>query len=241
MIYENKNISNISILLTAYKADKFIEECLDSIERQTYFNNNNKFEILLGIDGCISTLNKSLKIKNKYRNLNIFMIYENKGTYITRNTLLNYVKYDNIIFFDIDDIMCDDMIENIIKYKKNNDLIRLSYVNFGNKISEKPKPANGVIYIKKSVIEHVGGYKPWKCSADTELYYRLKNFYKTSNLNLKCFKRRVHDNNLSFNKKTGMNSDIRNKYRYKIFSTIYDKNTLVIKKVSNNNKIEIFK
>jgi len=100
----------ISIIISAYNAQNFIEECLDSIEAQTFFVGNNNYEILLGIDGCFASLNEVARIKAKYRNLRVFYMPENMGVYITFNTLLTYSKKKYILFFGADDIMWPDMI-----------------------------------------------------------------------------------------------------------------------------------
>jgi glycosyltransferase involved in cell wall biosynthesis len=71
----------ISIIIPAYKATLFIKECLDSIQGQTYFSDNGNYEILLGIDGCDETLDMVLKIRNRYKNLKVFMMESNKGVY----------------------------------------------------------------------------------------------------------------------------------------------------------------
>lgn len=52
----------VSIILTAWKTQDYIEECLDSINKQQFFNKEKtNYEILLGIDGCEKTLEKSIK------------------------------------------------------------------------------------------------------------------------------------------------------------------------------------
>jgi hypothetical protein len=48
----------ISVIIAAYNADKFIEECLDSVFNQTYFVDNEYYEVLVGVDGCEKTLDK---------------------------------------------------------------------------------------------------------------------------------------------------------------------------------------
>lgn len=62
-----------SIIIAAYRTKDFIQECLEAIENQTYFKNNDNYEILLGIDGCIETLEKVQQIKNKIRNIKVFL------------------------------------------------------------------------------------------------------------------------------------------------------------------------
>ena len=42
----------ISICITAYKADKFIKECLDSVINQTWLKDHDNWEVIVGVDGC---------------------------------------------------------------------------------------------------------------------------------------------------------------------------------------------
>ena len=54
----------VSVIISAYGAEDYIEECISSVASQSYFQENN-FEILVGIDGCCSTLDKMMKIKDQ--------------------------------------------------------------------------------------------------------------------------------------------------------------------------------
>ncbi|MFW6243295.1 MAG: glycosyltransferase family 2 protein [bacterium] len=190
----------ISIIIAAYQTQDYIEECLDSIENQTYFNNNKNYEILVGVDGCQETLNKLIKIRNKYNNLKIIKMLSNKGSYITLNTLLSLVKFDNIIKFDSDDIMLSNLIEEIMNI--NGDLIRFMYYKYNEKNNEKRKCddyANGCYYINKKVYNILNGYQPWRFSADTEFLLRFKqlNLFKEVKINKPLFYYRQHNHSLT--------------------------------------------
>jgi len=200
----------ISVIITAWQSQNYIEECLDSIENQTYFKNNNQFEVLVGVDACQDTLNKLLKIRHKYRNLNIFMMKENKGTYVVTNTLLDLVKYDNILRFDSDDIMMPEMINEILRYSDDYDVIKLSYYFRDNK---RGVPVDGAIFYKKHVIELAGGYRDWICGADSELLGRIYNRVSIKELKKGLFYRRIHDNALTIKFDTGPNSKLRKEYQ----------------------------
>ena len=230
--------NNISIIISAYKASEFIEECLDSIINQTYFLKNNiKYEILLGIDGCEETLNKVKEIKHKYKNLIVFNMNKNMGVYITLNTLIDYTSYDYIIRFDADDIMMYDMIEKIISENDQNyDIIRFKSYSFKESIN-KIKPsgyAHGVCFFNRIVFNIGGGFKDWICAADTEFFERTKGYIKIKNLKEYLFYRRLHKNNLTIKKDTGHNSQIRNKYIKNIKKT-YNLDEVFLDKVINNN------
>lgn len=214
-------VNGFSIIITAFKSHNYIEECLDSIALQTYFNGNDKYEILLGIDCCEETLDKVNIISGKYPNLRVLYMTKNMGTYVTSNTLLSLVNYENIIRFDSDDIMLPNMVSKINENIINNDLIRFSYYNFNDGedfiTSYNPNStAHGVVYYNEKIIKDLGGYKNWPCSADSDLLYRLKNEHRVLNIKEGLFYRRIHKNSLTKNDETGMHTKLRSFYRSKL-------------------------
>ncbi len=218
---EIKNLKNylnnedgLSIIVTAYNVENYIEECLDSIENQTFFINSNSYEILVGVDDSQKTLDKLIKIRHKYRNLRIFMMESNKGTYITSNTLLSLIKFSKIIRFDSDDIMKSNMVGEIMKHS-NHDLIRFYFDHFEVKNGEKKYTdikyhAKGVLFYKTSLLGKLGGYMPWECSADADFIKRAESLVNEKLINIPLFDRRLHENNLIYT--YGGDSSIRKKY-----------------------------
>jgi len=230
-------IQPISIIITAYQTENFIEECLDSIENQTCFINNNDFEILVGVDACQNTLDKLLNIHHKYRNLRIFMMKSNMGTYITTNTLLNLVKYDNVLRFDSDDIMLPELIKEIMKNINKFDVMRIKcndfiVVNNRRETTEHYRYAAGIIFYKKNILNIIGGYKPWSCAADSELIERINKITKIGYLKNQLFSRRVHANSLSQKTETNLASKIRKDYHDIIIQTRTNNSIYVEKKIN---------
>jgi len=207
----------ISIIISAYKTAEYIEECLNSIYTQTYFKHNDNFEVLIGVDGCSQTLSTIKQILNKYSNLRVFMMNSNQGTYVTCNTLINLVRYNNIIRFDSDDIMKSHMIESIMSEKDGYDVIRFYGQNFKidnkEKIDESIVLPHGVAFFKKTVFDHCGGYQPWRCAADTELLMRIKNDASIKILDEVLFYIRLRPDSLSHHPDTGNNSILRKNYQ----------------------------
>ena len=83
---------------------------------------------------------------------------------------------------------------------------------------------------------------PWKIAADTELIFRIGKFVKFMKMNKILFKRRIHDNNLTIQKKSKMKSVFRKwhiKYINKVSKKIKNINDAVIIKITNNYN-EIF-
>lgn len=231
---------SVSIIITAYETQDFIEECLDSIENQTYFINNDNYEILVGIDGCQKTLDKVLQIYKKYRNLNVFLLVKNSGTYVTTNTLIDLVKYDNIIRFDSDDVMRPELINEIMYYAGEYDIIQFKYRNFRNNLRGvygRSDYANGAIFIRKNVFDLFGGYMPWLCAADYEFLTRVNRHIKIKRHNNLLMYRRMHDNSLTRRNDTKMTSSLRKKYHKLIQDKDYSEICFIDKKISNYFKI----
>lgn len=211
----------ISIIITAYDSAEFIELCLDSVEDQDYFWKWNKYEILLGIDACQSTLEKVKSIKHKYRNLHVFMMDTNEGTYITSNTLIQLTKYGRILRFDSDDIMMSDMVKKLSysSYPKDIQKFRFGCENYYYKTAPElfansmPTVPDGVALYRKGVFDRFGGFMPWRIAADTEFKKRTAGLIKEHLIQENLFYRRVHPNSLTARPDTGRNSPLRLRYR----------------------------
>ena len=223
----------ISIIITAYKVIKYIKETLDSVFNQIWFNMNDNWEILLGIDGCEETLNYLHSIRKNYKNLRVFMMKKNKGTYITTNTMMSIAKYDNILRFDSDDIMNANFIEVLMKESESDDIDRIWFKmeNFG--YSTEKKWAFGQFWIKHWVFDWFGGFLPWICAGDAEFHARTNKYIKSKKIPIILMKRRIHDSNLTVSPKTGMGSNIRLWYSNYI--------TNISEKIKNINDAVIIK
>lgn len=205
----------VSIILTAWKTQDYIEECLDSINKQQFFNKEKtNYEILLGIDGCEKTLEKINQIKHKYNNLKVFYFRENVGTYIVCNTLIMMAEYEYIYKFDTDDIMLPDTISTLYSYTKKEKadmvLAHCKRVHMNTNKTDKPSILGpGLIFIKTETFKKFGGFQPIRCGADTELYKRIQKFTKVKIIPNVCTISRIHNNNLTVKNDTGMKSDYR--------------------------------
>lgn len=202
----------VSVCITAYKSQDYIKECLDSVISQTWFKNHDNWEIIVGIDGCKETLKYVKTIMGNYKNLRVLMMKSNKGTYITSNTIMSSAKYDTLIRFDSDDVMHPNLVERLMENKGANDIVRFRFNNFkqGTDIY-KPQSmfADGVFMIKKDTFMKFGGYRGWRCAADSEFRGRTQNFVTVYKHNELLFDRRVHEASLTRNEDTGLKSDYR--------------------------------
>ena len=209
--------SGISIIITAYNTEKYIKECLDSIARQSWFIDNDEWEILVGIDHCEKTLKKVKSIMGNYKNLRVFYMAENVGTYITSNTLISKAKYARILRFDSDDIMKDCMVERMMDAMctvNKCKLVQCYYENFPKQEGKRGiDKAHGVFLCKKQVFAKYGAFMPWKCGADTEFHTRIdKNDICPVVFPQILFMRRIHNESLTRRKETDKNSELRRQY-----------------------------
>jgi glycosyltransferase involved in cell wall biosynthesis len=212
----------ISIIIPAFETQDFIEECLDSIENQTYFDNNSKYEILVGVDGCKKTKEKLLEIGEKYRNLRVFYSEKNVGWPLIKNSLIPIAKFENILFFDSDDVMCENLVSSVANHSKY-DVVGFSYMNMFDDVDNPnnqhtEKNAKGSLFIKKSVFEKIGGYLNYVCASDREFNIRLKknkiNFFIISDNPLFYYRR--HNNQLTKKEETALGSVLRQKIHNEI-------------------------
>jgi glycosyltransferase involved in cell wall biosynthesis len=190
----------ISVIIPAYKATKYIHDCLASIK--------GNCEILIGVDGFEDTYNHIKHLDG------VYYFKNNVGPYVIKNTLVDKAKHDVILFFDADDIMADGLIDTVYENIQNVDYLPLNYINFQGKINHTGHTMNdAVIAIKKNVFNSLNGFYPWKCGADTEFTYRLQhNSLKKGKLNGVSYYRRLHGENLTMNPLTGHGSAIRKEY-----------------------------
>lgn len=223
---ENNKEIGFTFIIPAYKASRFIEEALLSIENQPFLLSCN-YEILLGIDNCQETLKtvESLNIKN----LRVFYMDSNKGCYVIKNTLIPIAKYKYLFFFDADDILMPECLTTVNDYLQSYDIVRFSYFNFTNDNIEDKQTSSmvacGVFVCNSIVFNYFGGFKDWVCSADAEFQIRsiknIENFNLTT-IHLKnerLFYRRIHSDSLTRSNETGMNSELRLKYKNEITNT----------------------
>ena len=170
------------------------------------------FEILLGIDNCKDTLNH-ISGNSLYENVRVFFFEENNGPFVVKNNLVSESKYENILFFDSDDILCNGSL-NKLNLNTLPDMILLRFKDFFNddisNCSKLIKTAHGVLFIKKSIFLSLNGFENWRCGADTEFIKRFHwNGLKYTKIYDPFFMRRIHTKNLTVSEETKFGSTIR--------------------------------
>lgn len=125
----------VSIIISIYNQEPYIEECINSIINQTFKN----WELICINDG--STDNSLIvleKFKNKYKNL-ILLNEPNCGLSCSRNKGIIRAKGKYILFVDSDDFIRSDTLDLLVSRmeQKNLDMLSFSGVNFIDSVGEK--------------------------------------------------------------------------------------------------------
>jgi glycosyltransferase involved in cell wall biosynthesis len=208
---------SISVVIPTFNNVEYIEECLQSVIDDCV---NVEYEILVGIDNCEKTLEYVHENYQKYENVKFYFFKEKLGPYVIKNTLANEAKYENLLFFDSDDILKKNAIGLILSNLEQHKIVRFNFLNFTNNINVKTnswKFSDGVFAIKKSFFMFMGGFEPWVCGADTEFEWRTsKNTSNIIILQNQLFYRRIHDGSLTNSPETNFSSDIRKENQKKI-------------------------
>ena len=213
-----------SVLVPAFNAGEWLEECLDSIQNQTFFKDNDDWEIILAIDGCQKTLDKVNEIKDNYEQLRLYYLNENRGTYVTLNTILYKTIYNKSVTAGADDMMMPSLIEKVNVHMQENDVVMYYMQNFypDGKQELSLKEVEGIEAVNWKVWEELGGYLDYRVGADSDFELRIKKTdFKVHIIRKPLYLRRIHPNSLTQNPETGYGSAYRKKVIAKLGEKIY--------------------
>lgn len=117
---EGKKVSkiNLSVVIPIYNAEKYLEECLNSILRQTYMPE----KIILVDDG---STDGSSEICERYGReyANILVSHQkNQGVVVSRKNGLKYVETKYVTFIDADDWIDEDFFEQMFANTHSGDV-----------------------------------------------------------------------------------------------------------------------
>lgn len=119
---------DLSVLVPAYNAERYIKECIDSIINQ---KTKYSFEIVIIDDGSQDNTRRILQQYEKINNINI--IYQkNRGVAHTRNKCIENALGKYVMFVDSDDILVEGVIEKTMSEIISNgaDMVQGSFYKF---------------------------------------------------------------------------------------------------------------
>lgn len=168
---------DISIIITCYKKEEYLEECLLSVERQT----RQPAEVVIIHDGCESP--------TAHKIAHTIILPDNVGVSRARNVGVNYTKSSLILFLDGDDVLSPDYLEKMVLVMAEGvdvvypdmyiwsgpesylsvppDVITPEYVKEKGKI---PIPVTSLI--KREMYIKLGGFKEMPVLEDMDFFVR---------------------------------------------------------------------
>lgn len=189
-------MKNCSLIVPLYRGKDYIEECIDSIVKQTYTD----WELILMNDGSPDDTHEfvaRLLEKEKYKGFDIkLMTQENKGVAETRNLCVGYAEGKYIAFMDQDDTLSPDYLERLMTAaeSQNADIALCGYVrkrDDGKIIKTVTLSEDswskyrivapwGRVYKKEFIVNNGLKYLTTACGEDT--YLTINAYAVTSNI-----------------------------------------------------------
>ena len=119
-----KDDNIISIIIPVYNVEEYLDECLDSIKRQTYTN----IEVILvndgSTDGSREICERYCEKDSRFKLIN----QENQGLSEARNVVVRASKGEYIFFVDSDDVVKVDILEILLSFMAEDiDIVGCSY------------------------------------------------------------------------------------------------------------------
>lgn len=106
----------LSIIIPSYNADKYIDDCLESVVKQK-LPDNSSIEVIFIDDG---STDKTSEVVERYSNIQYVKFYKksNSGVSLTRNFGVEQSHGDYILFLDSDDKIAENGLYKLISLLK---------------------------------------------------------------------------------------------------------------------------
>ena len=188
------NLPLVSVIMTAYNRELYINEAIESVLQSTYKN----FELII-VDDC--STDKTVSIAKKYQGLDsrifIYVNKKNLNDYPNRNMAACYAKGEYIMFVDSDDKIYPESITYCLNKMCENPGVSMGmicyendelkdkvigryesiYTHFFNKQLLTVGPGGTIL--KRSFFEKIGKY-PEKYGPANDMYFNLKAASETA-------------------------------------------------------------
>ena len=211
----------VTVYIPSSNYGKFLTEAIESVLRQNF----TSWELIL-IDE--SSEDNSWEIMNYYKNDNRVSIYQTEkiGLPSVANFAISKSRGKYIIRLDADDIFDENILLVLSNYLNLNEKIALVFpdyflmdeqgvvyaqerrqaIYFNNHLIDAP-PNGACTLIRKSVLDEIGGYRADLGAQDGfDLWSKIREKYKSANVNVPLFYYRRHGDNLTERKSFILNA-----------------------------------
>jgi glycosyltransferase involved in cell wall biosynthesis len=195
----------VSVIITAYNYERYIERAIRSCIDQSL--SKNQYEIIV-VNDC-STDNTRVILENYKDEVKIFNLEQNLGLSGARNFGVKKALGQFIVFLDADDYIQRDLLliqKTFLAENNNLDAVSIDYYlvdERGNHIehinSEKKPIACGIMF-RKDLLFDIGLYdETFRAREDEDLRIRFLKKHSIYNIILPLYRYRMHDSNLTKN------------------------------------------
>ncbi len=125
MIKKSKNTPLVSIVINIFNGERYIEEALKTVFKQTYKN----WEVIFWDNKSTDSSKKKFK-KFKDKRLKYYLAKKHCHLYGARNLAIKKCKGSFITFLDADDLWLPSRLEEQIKFMKLNKQYKIIYTNY---------------------------------------------------------------------------------------------------------------
>lgn len=196
----------ISLIITAYNYDRYIERALRSALEQNY--PKNKYEIIVVNDA--STDHTAQILENYLDQVRVYNLPKNVGLAAARNFGIRKAKGQFITFLDADDYIHVDLlfVQHLFLEQNNKiDAVSSDYYLVNEKgthiqhVDANEKPIACGIMFRKDYLYDVGLYdETFRAREEEDLRMRFLQKFEVYNLPLPLYRYRMHGNNLTKDK-----------------------------------------
>lgn len=167
---------DVSILITCFNKEKYLDECVQSILRQT----KQPLEIIIVHDACRKPMH--------HVNANSIFLKDNVGVSKARHEAFRFSKGKLVLFVDGDDVLSPDYLEKmILVLTKGSDVIYPDIFHWGgnSRLTVIPKRITPAFVkdhervvipvtclIKRELYEKLGGFKEFPVLEDLDFWIR---------------------------------------------------------------------
>ena len=204
----------VTIYIANHNYGKYLKSSIESVLAQTY----KAFELIIVDDGSTDNSNEILKEYSKNEKVEVIR-QTNQGLVKTNNIVLNRAKGKYIIRLDADDYfdpMAIEILVNKIDADEDTCLVYPDYylidendqvlgserrLDINKEVSVYDEPAHGACTLfRTNTLIEMGGYSDFIDRQDGyDMWVKMINSKKISNVNLPLFYYRQHENNLTKN------------------------------------------
>lgn len=151
---DGKKVKKVTVVVPVYNAEKYLNECVESIRNQTYKN----LEIILVDDGAKDSSPQLCDILQKKDDRIRVIHKENEGAGKSRNRGIEAATGEYIVFVDSDDYIKPDLVKKCMDAIAGNDAAMVMYGvqhigKTGKVIGEKVPYSDKYVFEKKEVQE----------------------------------------------------------------------------------------